>query len=463
MANLKISQLDPFSGNVQNDDLFEVVDVSDSSMAPTGTNKKVTWQDMKADLNDTYLRLNGANGPLTGDIDTQNLLPDSPTAQIGTEQAPYLEVNAERFKMSSDPGGFWAIAKSPDPANKLQFIRDAGAGQTIPYTLATTGVPTDSTDLATKAYVDAAGATGTPDEVAYFDGSGDLTSDDNFKWDGSLLTVRGRMALVYNNSNVVVGFDAMASGDLGQDKNVAIGLEAGKINTGDDNVFVGWKAGSLNVAGNDNCIIGSSNSGGGTRFGLTALGSLISTAMQSDDSTLIGRRISGIGGGNQIVIGSKARGRGTKATVIGRGGIASGTRESWFYGACNLISNLSRAKGDTGTESYIQAWDGSEETSTLNEVEIWRIGAKDSAKSDLFIENNSSNQYLQLLAAGGTNGLKFFDGSTLQNVIHTGNIIGTAPASSTAVGDEGTIIADANALYICVAANTWRKVDLQTF
>ena len=77
MANLKISQLDPFSGNVQNDDLFEVVDVSDSSMAPTGTNKKVTWQNMKADLNDTYLRLNGANGPLTGDIDTQNLLPDS--------------------------------------------------------------------------------------------------------------------------------------------------------------------------------------------------------------------------------------------------------------------------------------------------------------------------------------------------------------------------------------------------
>ena len=47
MANRKISQLTPFSGNVQNDDLFEVVDVSDTSMAPTGTNKKVTWQSMK--------------------------------------------------------------------------------------------------------------------------------------------------------------------------------------------------------------------------------------------------------------------------------------------------------------------------------------------------------------------------------------------------------------------------------
>ena len=68
MANKKISELDAFQGNVQNDDLFEIVDVSDSSMAPTGTNKKVTWQDMKGDLNDIYLRLNGANGPMTGDL-----------------------------------------------------------------------------------------------------------------------------------------------------------------------------------------------------------------------------------------------------------------------------------------------------------------------------------------------------------------------------------------------------------
>ena len=68
MANLKISELQAFSGNVQNGDLFEVVDTSDTSMAPTGTNKKVTWQDMKGDLNDIYLRLNGANGPQTGKI-----------------------------------------------------------------------------------------------------------------------------------------------------------------------------------------------------------------------------------------------------------------------------------------------------------------------------------------------------------------------------------------------------------
>ena len=220
MANKKISELDAFSGNVQNDDLFEIVDVSDTSMAPTGTNKKVTWQEMKGDLNDIYLRLNGANGPLTGNLavtgdlditgaykingvpitsgggipdaptdgttygrnnaawvpvpdgstqfvkldgtngpltgqlDTLSLLPDQATAQVGTEQAPYQEVNARRIKMPSDPGGYWALEKSADPGNVLNFVRNDGAGDTVPYTLNPTGTPTSSTDLATKAYVD---------------------------------------------------------------------------------------------------------------------------------------------------------------------------------------------------------------------------------------------------------------------------------------------------------------------
>ena len=155
MPNRKISELAELTGNVQNDDLFVVVDTSDTAMSPQGTNKKVTWQDIKGDLNDTYLRLNGANGPLTGDIDTQNLLPDQATAQIGTEQAPYQEVNAGRFKMPSDPGGYWALEKSANPGNVLNFVRNDGAGDAVPYTLNPTGTPANATDLATKAYVDA--------------------------------------------------------------------------------------------------------------------------------------------------------------------------------------------------------------------------------------------------------------------------------------------------------------------
>ena len=165
MPNRKISELAELTGNVQNDDLFVVVDTSDTAMSPQGTNKKVTYQGFKADLNDTYLRLNGANGPLTGDIDTQNILPDSATAQIGTEQAPYQEVNAGRFKMPSDPGGYWALEKSANPGNVLNFVRNDGAGDAVPYTLNPTGTPASATDLATKAYVDAqiAGGSGNND------------------------------------------------------------------------------------------------------------------------------------------------------------------------------------------------------------------------------------------------------------------------------------------------------------
>ena len=41
--------------------------------------------------------------------------------------------------------------------------------------------------------------------------------------------------------------------------------------------------------------------------------------------------------------------------------------------------------------------------------------------------------------------------------------LNTPPASSSAPGDEGQILIDENSIYICTAANTWKKVDLTTF
>ena len=226
MANLKITQLTAYSGNVKNDDLFEMVDVADTSMAPTGTNKKVTWQTMKADLNDTYLRLNGANGPLTGDIDTLNLLPDQPTAQIGTEQAPYQEVNAERFKMPSDPGGFWALEKSADPANVLNFVRNDGGGDTIPYTLNPTGTPSAVTDLATKAYVDASGGgitivpTPVQNEITIWDGPDSIKGVPSLK----LVEFGGNSRLEFDG-NGAGGFNTgYALNDEFNDLRISLGL-----------------------------------------------------------------------------------------------------------------------------------------------------------------------------------------------------------------------------------------------
>ena len=80
--------------------------------------------------------------------------------------------------MSSDPGGFWAIAKSPDPGNVLNFVRNDGTADTVPYTLNPTGTPANATDLVTKDYFDnnPPSVSGTPDTLPLFDASGDLIS-----------------------------------------------------------------------------------------------------------------------------------------------------------------------------------------------------------------------------------------------------------------------------------------------
>tara|TARA_R110002012_G_scaffold294024_1_gene489896 strand:- start:1778 stop:2020 length:243 start_codon:yes stop_codon:yes gene_type:complete len=39
-------------------------------------------------------------------------------------------------------------------------------------------------------------------------------------------------------------------------------------------------------------------------------------------------------------------------------------------------------------------------------------------------------------------------------------VVGTAPAATGSTGTTGQIAADANYLYVCVAANTWKRVAI---
>lgn len=39
-------------------------------------------------------------------------------------------------------------------------------------------------------------------------------------------------------------------------------------------------------------------------------------------------------------------------------------------------------------------------------------------------------------------------------------VVGTAPAATGSTGTVGQIAADANYLYVCVAANTWKRVAI---
>ena len=42
-------------------------------------------------------------------------------------------------------------------------------------------------------------------------------------------------------------------------------------------------------------------------------------------------------------------------------------------------------------------------------------------------------------------------------------VAGTAPAAAGSTGTAGQIAADANYLYVCVAANTWKRVAIATW
>ena len=39
----------------------------------------------------------------------------------------------------------------------------------------------------------------------------------------------------------------------------------------------------------------------------------------------------------------------------------------------------------------------------------------------------------------------------------------TAPASASAAGEVGTVVVDANYIYVCTAANTWKRVAIATW
>lgn len=41
--------------------------------------------------------------------------------------------------------------------------------------------------------------------------------------------------------------------------------------------------------------------------------------------------------------------------------------------------------------------------------------------------------------------------------------LGTAPASATAAGTKGTIVFAVDAIYVCTATNTWKKIAIATF
>jgi hypothetical protein len=65
--------------------------------------------------------------------------------------------------------------------------------------------------------------------------------------------------------------------------------------------------------------------------------------------------------------------------------------------------------------------------------------------------------------AGDPQEITFGSGLAMSGTVLSVSVSGSPPASASATGTAGTIIADASYIYICTATNTWKRVAIATW
>jgi len=231
--------------------------------------------------------------------------------------------------------------------------------------------------------------------------------------------------------------------------NTAVGHQAGlSITTGSDNTCIGRQAGDAITTGEFNtalsagalgvCTTGSYNVALGTALGALTTGNdnmgigllSLSSLQTGVNNVSVGRRslqsLTGSASGN-IGIGNQA-------------GRYQGSGTTELTGATNsvFIGNTSRANG----------------TSQSNQVVIAGLDGLGDGSNTTVI-NNSSTTSTRI--AGTAASVLRVDGDTVRIVNDR------TPATAGAAGNEGDFCWDANYLYICIAANTWRRVAHATW
>ncbi len=306
--------------------------------------------------------------------------------------------------------------------------------------------------------------------VATITVSGGAVTQVNITSGGAGFSATSGCEFSVSNANIPAAFRFNGTAYTTAGSNTAVGHNAGLLlNTGSSCTLIGAAAGDALTTGAANTLIGRNAGGAMTSSSNNVVigngaGAAILTA---NESTIVGAEScpSATGAGHATL------GRYTLYSLVGgEGNVAVGLNAGFNLGAGGAaVSNTNVIVGCNAGR--------------------WRGAGKDTltnATNSVFIGNgaraNASNESNQVVIAG-TDGLG--DGSNTTVIGNTSTtstrFAGTAtsvlrtsgdtlridndrtPATAGAAGNEGDICWDANYIYVCVAANTWKRVAIATW
>tara|TARA_R110000868_G_scaffold69515_1_gene204573 strand:- start:916 stop:2790 length:1875 start_codon:yes stop_codon:yes gene_type:complete len=252
------------------------------------------------------------------------------------------------------------------------------------------------------------------------------------------------------------GIEVASVGASDYDESVLVGKAAGQlIETASKSTFVGWGAGAYITTGTGNTFIGRSAGWDGitpnTHYAtLTGsnnifIGDRVVALTDQDPVTSPSHPVAGAPTSNQIMIGNanndyfNVQGVGLLVTpkVLGFSPVATQADYAYLY--------VHNASGEffAGVENSTTG------TIIVGNTAYW--GAVRAANGLAFSGNNGASVGMTL---DSSNNLTL--GGSLRQPLAT-------PASAAAAGTAGQIAYDANYIYICTAANTWKRVAIATW